>query len=177
MAQGMKFFKPLPGGLFGCASNGSGRDRDRNARRTGGAEILGGAVAGRKFPASNSVRLLAEIGTGDNGNFVPAVPINITIFFEQGIKAGFVEWHSCPRMAEQLRKLAALKFKHLLRAANTGFPSAFHRCAGGVTGCCPWACKSKLQNLPLANALELAQAWERRMRPETGPLTPHTDGP
>ena len=70
-------------------------------------------MAGWQLTRQQLISAFAEIGAGDDWDFVPAVPINLAAFLEYRIKPRFVEWHCCLCMVKQLRKLAALEFKHL----------------------------------------------------------------
>ena len=56
---------------------------------------------------------MTEIGPGDDGEFIPAAPVYVTISIENNIKPRFIEWDGCLCMPQQLRELTALKFKHL----------------------------------------------------------------
>jgi hypothetical protein len=107
-------------------------------------------MAGWKFPGTQFGSALAQVGAGDDRDFMPAVPIDIAIPFENYVKPGFIEWHGCLGVPEQLCELAALKFKHLFRrpilAFHQHFINALAECRGSVH-----EPESKLQNLPLAN--------------------------
>ena len=85
-----------------------------------------------QFGGQHTVALFNKMMAFDDWNFMPAVPVDIAIGTENRIKAGLVKWHVGLGMCEQLLELVALKRKHSLRQANTGFPSACRRSVFGI---------------------------------------------
>ena len=132
-------------------------------------------MTGRKFLGQQFGVALAKIGAGDEGDFVPAVPINLAICFENSIKPGFIEWHGCFRVPEQLCKLAALEFKHPLRrpelAFHQHFVDAFPEVRRVVHAS---SLNYKTCLLPM---LLIRASMGTLDAPRDGACTPHTDGP
>ena len=82
---------------------------------------LAASIGMRLTATSHDMPPVAQVSTGDDGDFVPAVPIDLAIAFENWIKPVPVERNVFPGMAEQLGKLAALEFKHPLRRPELAF--------------------------------------------------------
>jgi hypothetical protein len=79
----------------------------------------------RQFCCQQFIAPVAEISAGDDGDFLPAVPINIAIFLEHRIKTGLVEGDIFPGMEKQLRELTALKCQHGFRRPELTFHKHF----------------------------------------------------
>ena len=62
-----------------------------------------------KYP----VTVIMQILPGEDGDFLPAVPVNFASPGENGVEPGLVEWDFFSCMCKELRKLAALIFKDL----------------------------------------------------------------
>ena len=78
-----------------------------------------------QFGGQQFVSPVAQISSGDDGDFVPAVPIDRTIFFEQEIKTGLVEGEIFPGVKKQLDELAVLKCPHGFRRPELAFHKHF----------------------------------------------------
>ena len=78
-------------------------------------ERPGWPVARRQCGREHLVAPVTQIRAGDDGDFMPAVPVNVAIAAENRIKTVLVEWHLGPGVMQELAELTALIRKNLVR--------------------------------------------------------------
>jgi len=132
-------------------------------------------MARRQLCRQHLMPPVAQVGAGDDGDFVPAVPIDLAIAFENRIKPGLVERHVCPGVAEQLGKLAALILQHYggrpVLAFHQHFKDALAECRG-----CIHALNLNYKTCLLPMFI-IRASMGASDAPRDGAPTPHTDGP
>ncbi|MDP1702425.1 MAG: hypothetical protein Q8L53_15890 [Aestuariivirga sp.] len=94
---------------------------DWRSRRTRAELFPSPAMTGRQLGGQHTVAFLNKMTAFSDWNFLPAIPINLTIRHKNGIKAGFVEWDVLLCVPEQVCKLIALEREHLIWRPELAF--------------------------------------------------------
>ena len=100
-------------------------DRDWNPGGSRTPMVAGFAVAQRHGRGQHAIAMIKQVLPGQDGDFLPAVPVNFTSPGENRVQPRLIERDVFSCVFKELRKLAALVFKELLGRPVLAFEQHF----------------------------------------------------